>query len=164
MKEEGSKVAIVTAGGSGIGAGAACKLAADGFQIAVLSSSGKGEALAKELGGIGVTGSNQSKNDLQMLVNQIMAQWGRIDVLVNSAGPRSARCGARDHGRRLASWPGNVFSKRGTAHTPSHPHHAKTKIRIDHQYLNIRGVRARRGLSHIRRIPGGTCRIHQTFR
>ena len=86
MKEEGSKVAIVTAGGSGIGAGAARKLAADGFQIAVLSSSGKGEALAKELGGIGVTGSNQSKNDLQMLVNQIMAQWGRIDVLVNSAG------------------------------------------------------------------------------
>ena len=92
MKEEGSKVAIVTAGGSGIGAGAARKLAADGFQIAVLSSSGKGEALAKELGGIGVTGSNQSKNDLQMLVNQIMAQWGRIDVLVNSAGhgPRGA--------------------------------------------------------------------------
>ena len=58
MKEEGNKVAIVTAGGSGIGAGAARKLAADGFQIAVLSSSGKGEALAKELGGIGVTGSN----------------------------------------------------------------------------------------------------------
>ena len=48
MKEEGNKVAIVTAGGSGIGAGAARKLAADGFQIAVLSSSGKGEALAKD--------------------------------------------------------------------------------------------------------------------
>ncbi len=92
MKEEGGKVAVVTAGGSGIGAGAARKLAADGFQIAVLSSSGKGEALAKELGGIGVTGSNRSKNDLQMLVDQIMAQWGRIDVLVNSAGhgPRGA--------------------------------------------------------------------------
>jgi len=92
MKEEGGKVAMVTAGGSGIGAGAARKLAADGFQIAVLSSSGKGEALAKELGGIGVTGSNRSKNDLQMLVDQIMAQWGRIDVLVNSAGhgPRGA--------------------------------------------------------------------------
>jgi NAD(P)-dependent dehydrogenase (short-subunit alcohol dehydrogenase family) len=52
------KVAIVTAGGSGMGAGAARKLAADGFRVAILSSSGKGEALAKELGGLGVTGSN----------------------------------------------------------------------------------------------------------
>jgi NAD(P)-dependent dehydrogenase (short-subunit alcohol dehydrogenase family) len=57
------KVAIVTAGGSGMGAGAARKLAEDGFRVAVLSSSGKGEALAKELGGIGFTGSNQSNDD-----------------------------------------------------------------------------------------------------
>lgn len=80
------KVAIVTAGGSGMGAGAARRLAADGFQVAILSSSGKGEALAKELGGIGVTGSNQSNEDLQSLVDQAMDEWGRIDVLVNSAG------------------------------------------------------------------------------
>lgn len=40
------KVAIVTAGGSGMGADAARKLAEDGFKVAILSSSGKGEALA----------------------------------------------------------------------------------------------------------------------
>ncbi|MFI8743880.1 SDR family oxidoreductase [Pseudomonas sp. NPDC077186] len=80
------KVAIVTAGGSGMGAAAARKLAEDGFRVAILSSSGKGEALAKELGGIGVTGSNQSNEDLQRLVDQVVQQWGRIDVLVNSAG------------------------------------------------------------------------------
>jgi len=80
------KVAVVTAGGSGMGAGAARRLAADGFNIAVLSSSGKGEALAKELGGVGVTGSNQSNDDLQRLVDRTMQKWGRIDVLVNSAG------------------------------------------------------------------------------
>jgi len=44
------KVAIVTAGGSGMGAGAARKLASDGFRVAILSSSGKGGSLAKELG------------------------------------------------------------------------------------------------------------------
>ena len=82
----GAKVAIITAGGSGMGAGAARKLAEDGFRIAVLSSSGKGEALAKELGGIGVTGSNQSNDDLKRLVDQAVAAWGRVDVLVNSAG------------------------------------------------------------------------------
>jgi NAD(P)-dependent dehydrogenase (short-subunit alcohol dehydrogenase family) len=80
------KVALVTAGGSGMGAGAARRLAADGFRVAILSSSGKGEALAAELGGLGVTGSNKSNDDLKRLVDGALAQWGRIDVLVNSAG------------------------------------------------------------------------------
>ena len=80
------KVAIITAGGSGMGAEAARRLAADGFRVAILSSSGKGEALAGELGGIGVTGSNQSNDDLRRLVDSTMEKWGRIDVLVNSAG------------------------------------------------------------------------------
>jgi NAD(P)-dependent dehydrogenase (short-subunit alcohol dehydrogenase family) len=69
-----------------MGAGAARKLATDGFRVAILSSSGKGEALAKELGGIGVTGSNQSNDDLKRLTDETVKQWGRIDVLVNSAG------------------------------------------------------------------------------
>lgn len=80
------KVAIITAGGSGMGAGAAMKLAENGYKVAILSSSGKGEALAKELGGIGVTGSNQSHSDLKSLVEKTMSKWGRVDVLVNSAG------------------------------------------------------------------------------
>lgn len=80
------KVAIVTAGGSGMGAASAKKLAADGFKVAILSSSGKGEALAQELGGLGITGSNQSNDDLKRLVDTVMETWGRIDVLVNSAG------------------------------------------------------------------------------
>jgi NAD(P)-dependent dehydrogenase (short-subunit alcohol dehydrogenase family) len=82
----GEKVAIVTAGGSGMGAAAAKRLAADGFKVAILSSSGKGEALAAELGGFGVTGSNQSTDDLERLVDGTMERWGRIDALVNSAG------------------------------------------------------------------------------
>lgn len=80
------KVAIVTAGGSGMGAATARRLAADGFRVAILSSSGKGAALAEELGGFGVTGSNRSPDDLQRLVDGTMDRWGRIDALVNSAG------------------------------------------------------------------------------
>lgn len=80
------KVAIITAGGSGMGAAAAKRLAADGFKVAILSSSGKGEALATELGGIGITGSNQSNDDLKRLVDATMEKWGRVDALVNSAG------------------------------------------------------------------------------
>jgi len=85
-KAMAQKVAVVTAGGSGMGAAVARALAQQGYGVAVLSSSGKGEALAAELGGIGVTGSNQSGDDLQRLLDAAMARWGRIDALVNSAG------------------------------------------------------------------------------
>jgi len=50
------------------------------------------------LGGIGVTGSNQSNDDLARLVDRTMQRWGRIDVLVNSAGhgPRAPVLGITD--------------------------------------------------------------------
>ena len=79
-------VALLTAAGSGIGAAAARRLAGDGWQVAILSSSGRGEALAGELGGLGVTGSNLVPADLQRLVDAALARWGRIDAVVNSAG------------------------------------------------------------------------------
>jgi NAD(P)-dependent dehydrogenase (short-subunit alcohol dehydrogenase family) len=81
-----NKVAIITAGGSGMGAVAARRLRQDGFEVAILSSSGKGEALANELNGVGVTGSNRSADDLKRLTDLTLERWGRIDVLVNSAG------------------------------------------------------------------------------
>ena len=79
-------VALLTAAGSGIGAAAARKLAAEGWQVAILSSSGRAVALAGELGGLGITGSNLETADLQRLVDAAMARWGRIDAVVNSAG------------------------------------------------------------------------------
>jgi len=86
QQQPAQKVAIVVAGGSGMGAAAAKALHAAGFAIGILSSSGKGEALARELGGVGVTGSNQNVADLQKLVDAAVQRWGRIDVLVNGAG------------------------------------------------------------------------------
>ena len=80
------RVALVVGGGSGIGADAARKLAEDGFRVGVMSSSGKGENLGRELGGVGVTGSNQVPEDLERLVDTAMGEWGRIDGVVNGAG------------------------------------------------------------------------------
>ncbi|PLW78543.1 SDR family oxidoreductase [Cohaesibacter celericrescens] len=80
------KVALITAGGSGMGADAARRLAADGFKVGVLSSSGKGEALGNELDGFGVTGSNSDPDALSALVQGAVERWGRVDALVNSAG------------------------------------------------------------------------------
>ncbi|PHQ84109.1 MAG: 3-oxoacyl-ACP reductase [Thalassobium sp.] len=80
------KVALITAGGSGMGADAARQLAAGGFKVGILSSSGKGEALGIELGGFGVRGSNINPDDLAALVKGAVDRWGRVDALVNSAG------------------------------------------------------------------------------
>ena len=81
-----SKVAVLTAAGSGMGAECARALAGRGYKVAILSSSGRGEALAEELGGIGVTGSNLEPDDLRKLVDATVAEYGRIDAVVNSAG------------------------------------------------------------------------------
>ncbi len=83
MKE---KVALVVAGGSGIGAGAARRLSEDGYRVAVMSSSGKGEALGEELGGIGFTGSYLVPDDLERFVGSVADAWGRVDGVVNGGG------------------------------------------------------------------------------
>ena len=66
------QVALVVGGGSGIGADAVRKMAAEGWDVAVMSSSGKGEALGNELGGLGFTGSNLVVADLESSLQQ---QW-----------------------------------------------------------------------------------------
>lgn len=80
------KVALVTAAGSGMGAAIARRLAEQNYKVAILSSSGRGLALAEELGGIGVTGSNQNSDDLKRLADSAVEKYGGIDAVVNSAG------------------------------------------------------------------------------
>ncbi len=81
-----TEVALVVGGGSGIGADAARRLAADGYRVGVMSSSGKGEALGAELGGLGFTGSNLEPSHLAAFVDRAVQEWGRIDGVVNCTG------------------------------------------------------------------------------
>ena len=80
------KVAMIVGGGSGIGADAARTLADKGFDVAVMSSSGKGEALGQELGGLGFTGSNLVPEDLAAFFDATMEKYGRVDAVINNAG------------------------------------------------------------------------------
>lgn len=84
-----NKIAIVTGAGQGIGRGIAEKLAAEGATVVVTDIN---EATAKEtadaLGGssVGLATDVTSAVSVNTMVEQVKAQFGRIDVLVNNAG------------------------------------------------------------------------------
>ena len=80
------KIAAFIASGTGMGADAAKHLHSKGYNIAIMSSSGKGEKLANQLGGLGFTGSNLISKDINYFIEKVYKNFGKIDVLVNSAG------------------------------------------------------------------------------
>jgi NAD(P)-dependent dehydrogenase (short-subunit alcohol dehydrogenase family) len=80
------KIAAFIASGSGMGADAAKHLHSKGYEVAIMSSSGKGEKLAKDLGGLGFTGSNLKSEDIKKFIEKVNKKYGKIDILINSAG------------------------------------------------------------------------------
>ena len=80
------KIAAFIASGTGMGADAAKHLHSKGYNIAIMSSSGKGEKLANQLGGLGFTGSNLISKDINYFIEKVYKNFGKIDVLINSAG------------------------------------------------------------------------------
>ncbi|RAM48948.1 MAG: oxidoreductase [Hapalosiphonaceae cyanobacterium JJU2] len=80
------KVVIVTAASRGIGGGCARELAAQGYKVSLIARSKSVFQLAEELGGIATQGSIANPQDLQHLVDTTLANFGRIDAVVNSFG------------------------------------------------------------------------------
>ena len=86
------KVCIVTGGGSGIGRGAALLMARNGARIALVGRTpSKVETVKDEIEAAGGSalafGLNVADYDaVQKMASDVMASFGRIDVLVNNAG------------------------------------------------------------------------------
>ena len=80
------QVAIITAAGQGIGAAIAQELSASGYRVSLLSNAGGAITLARELDGLGMTGSVAEPSDLTKLVDSTIQQFGRIDAVVNNTG------------------------------------------------------------------------------
>lgn len=80
------KVALITAASQGIGAAIAREFAARGDRVALLARGDAVQTLARELGGIAVTGSVTDPASLQQLVSAARDTWGCIDVVVNNTG------------------------------------------------------------------------------
>jgi 3-oxoacyl-[acyl-carrier protein] reductase len=93
MKLLQGKTALITGASRGIGRGIALKFAEQGANIAFtfLSSIEKGKALEQELEAFGIKAKGYQSDAADFkaaddLVNQIVADFGTIDVLVNNAG------------------------------------------------------------------------------
>jgi NAD(P)-dependent dehydrogenase (short-subunit alcohol dehydrogenase family) len=86
------KVAIVTGAASGIGLATAIRLAEEGAKVGLLGRTGKemNDALEqiKQLGGeaIILEADISHEDEVRMAVDNVLAQWGRLDVLVANAG------------------------------------------------------------------------------
>ena len=81
------RAALVTGGSSGIGLAIARALREDGFAVTLAARTRqKVEAAARELDALAVTADVADDEDCRRLVDEHRERYGRIDVLVNSAG------------------------------------------------------------------------------
>lgn len=79
-------VVMVTAAGSGIGAACARELAARGYCVSLFDLSHVVMDLAAELGGRGFTGSLTDNADIEQMVSETHAAFGRLDAAVINTG------------------------------------------------------------------------------
>ena len=91
MGETGSeeKVALVTGGGTGIGAACCAALAAEGFRVGVhyRSSESTARALVDSLeGAFAVRADLTQPEEVDALIAELKEVAGRVDILVNNAG------------------------------------------------------------------------------
>jgi NAD(P)-dependent dehydrogenase (short-subunit alcohol dehydrogenase family) len=92
-KKLAGKVALVTGGSRGIGAASALALAEEGANVAIshVASPDKAEAVVNQIKAKGVQArafkaDQASSADVEKLVNDVAAHFGKLDILVNNAG------------------------------------------------------------------------------
>lgn len=112
MKDTGlrDKVVIVTGGAAGIGRATAVRFAEEGARVAVWDVVDKNSAaLLQEIEQAGGKGSFQVVNvadvkSIESAVAEVVAKWGRVDVLINNAGiTRDAQLAKWKDGQLAAS-------------------------------------------------------------
>ena len=101
------KVVIVTGGSKGIGAAAVRSFAAEGARVAIAGRSpAEGQSLANEVGGLYIEAELSHEAACQQVLQETLAAFGRIDVLVNNAG--------FNDGRDLDTSPADFMASVGT--------------------------------------------------
>jgi len=84
-----NKIALVTGAGSGFGRGIATRFAEEGAKLVVADINKEtAKMVAGEIGdsAIAVVTDVSKNSDVEAMIQQTVAQWGRLDILVNNAG------------------------------------------------------------------------------
>ncbi len=91
MKIEG-QVALVTGGGSGLGAATAVALAQAGAKVAVLDvGADKAQAVAQQIGGLALTGDITDTASVEAALDAVEKAWGTPRIVMNIAGIGTAK-------------------------------------------------------------------------
>ncbi len=93
------KTIVITGASSGIGANAAGRLAAAGWDVAVMGRNPeRTKAVAEAIGGTAFLADYDRLDDVRSLAASLMARYERIDVLANNAGGLIAKRGVSADG------------------------------------------------------------------
>jgi len=80
------KIAIVTGGASGLGAGIAQRFVEEGALTIITDINPEGEAVAKRLGAEFLIQDVSAERSWIDTIDEVVSRFGRLDVLVNNAG------------------------------------------------------------------------------
>src|SRR5918998_1580792 len=95
------RVAVVTGGASGIGRATAARLVDDGFRLAVVDLSPELDLAPAVLA---IKADVSDAIDVERAVHEVLAEFGRIDVLVNNAGISGSADATRCHETPIEEW------------------------------------------------------------
>ena len=98
--QAGRRCVVVTGGASGIGQATVTRLVADGFRVAVLDlgdAAGSGAELT-------LRADVTDPAEVESAIEQVLAAFGRIDVLVNNAGITGSAKATVCHETPVADW------------------------------------------------------------
>ena len=86
MSRLAGKIALITGGASGLGKGIAQRFVEEGATTFITDVAKNGQAVADSLGAHFLTQDVRSEDEWQAVTSDIVAQHGRLDIVVNNAG------------------------------------------------------------------------------